>query len=60
MQSGKWAQGSASRRSGWPTGSNVRESLSDRGLDDSDLSDAAVPSDQLRAVQIEQQRPLLT
>ena len=49
-----------SRRSRWPTGSNVRESLSDRGPDDSDISDARVLRDQLRAVQIEQQRPQLT
>lgn len=52
--------GSASRRSGWPTGSNVRESLSDRGPDESDISDAGVLCDQLRAVQIEQQTPQLT
>lgn len=52
--------GSASRRSRWPTGSNVRESLSDRGPDYSDISDTRVLRDQLRAVHIQQQRPQLT
>lgn len=41
----KMRAGSASRRRVWPTRSNVRESLSDRGLDDSDISDEEVVSD---------------
>lgn len=32
-------QGVASRRREWTTESNVRESLSNRGLDDSDIGD---------------------
>lgn len=50
MQGQGSGAGDASRRRGWPTGLHVRESLSNRGLEDSDISDSEIMSDQLRAI----------